>query len=166
MTPTDTVPVSAPTTVAVLTTGSTIGTLRACVALIGGELFAIDLKYVREVFPVDHLTPVPKMPAVIVGVANLRGTIMPLVDLRAVLNHNDVNGAQPFAIVVSHGTQQVGLLLDQVPEIRSLVKSDLLAPPSSQESAARPFLSAMVPLDGRMAGMVDVPTLLAKVEAS
>lgn len=140
------------------------GSLRVCVALIGGELFALDLRYVREVFPVEHLTPVPKMPSVIVGVANLRGTIMPLVDVRAALGLAGHAAGQKYAVVINHGTQQVGLLVDEVPEIRTIAKETLLAPPAQQDRAARPFISAMVSFEGRMGGMVEVPTLLAGVE--
>lgn len=140
------------------------GSLRVCLALIGGELFALDLRYVREVFPVEHLTPVPRLPSVIVGVANLRGTIMPLVDVRAALGLSGHMAGQRYAVVISHGIQQAGLLVDDVPEIRTVAKDTLLAPPAQQDRAARPFISAMVSFDGRMGGMVEVPTLLAGVE--
>ncbi len=140
------------------------GTLRVCLAMIGNELFAIDLRYVREVFPVEHLTPVPKMPSVIVGVSNLRGTIMPLVDVRSALGLSHDGGGQRYAIVISHGTQQVGLLVDDVPEIRTVAKDDLLATPAQQDRATRPFISALLPVEGRMGGVVEVPTLLARVE--
>lgn len=139
-------------------------TLRVCLAMIGGELFAIDLRYVREVFPVEHVTPVPKMPSVIVGVANLRGTIMPLVDVRSALGLSNVGTGQKFSVVIKHGQQQVGLLVDDVPEIRTVSKDALLAPPHQQDRASRPFISGVLPVEGRMGGVVEVPMLLAKVE--
>lgn len=55
---------------------------RVCLVVLGGESFAIDLRQVREVFELESMTPVPGMPASLVGVANLRGTIIPLADLR------------------------------------------------------------------------------------
>ncbi len=145
-------------------TAAASGNLRVCLAVIGGELFAIDLRYVREVFPVEHVTPVPKMPTVIVGVANLRGTIMPLVDVRSAMGMLSSAGAQKFAIVIRHGQQQVGLLVDEVPEIRTVSQEEFLAAPNQQERAARPFISSILPVEGRMGGVVEVPTLLAKVE--
>ncbi len=149
------------------TPAKTAGSLRVCLAAIGGELFAIDLRYIREVFPVEHVTPVPRMPSVIVGVANLRGTIMPLVDVRAALGTVSSTGGQKIAIVIKHGQQQVGLLVDDVPEIRTVSQEDFLTAPMSQEqgAGARPFVSAILPVEGRMGGVVEVPTLLAKVEA-
>ena len=140
------------------------GTLRVCLATIGNELFAIDLRYVREVFTVEDTTPVPRMPAVIVGVANLRGTIMPLVDVRSALGLGNAATGERFAVVIKHGTQQVGLLVDAVPEIRTVSRDEVLASPSQPDRAARPFISGILPVEGRMGGIVEVPALLARVE--
>ena len=140
-------------------------TLRVCLATIGQELFAIDLKFVREVFPVEHTTPVPRMPTVIVGVANLRGTIMPLVDMRSALGLSVAGGGQKFAVVIKCGAQQVGLLVDDVPEIRTVSREDVLASPNQREHGGRPFISGLLPVEGRMGGMVEVPALLARVES-
>ena len=92
-------------------------TFRACLFVIAGEWLAIDLRYVREVFPVESVTPVPKMPSVLVGVANLRGTVMPLVDIRPALGLPPAPVPQKLAVVIKHGPQQAGLLIDDVPEM-------------------------------------------------
>ncbi len=160
MTPTD-LPVVSRDTPAAATPGACV---RVCLAIIGHELFAIDLRYVREVFPVQHVTPVPKLPSVIVGVANLRGTIMPLIDVRSALGLSGATGDQPFAVVIKHGPQQVGLLVDDVPEIRTVSRDDVLASPTQSDRASRPFISAVLRVEGRMGGVVEVPSLLAKVE--
>ena len=60
-------------------------TVRVCLVTLCGELFAIDLGSVREVFELESVTPVPKMPPVFTGVTNVRGMIIPLVDLRPLL---------------------------------------------------------------------------------
>jgi purine-binding chemotaxis protein CheW len=56
-----------------------------CVLTLGGELFAIDLRHVSEVFEVEAVTVVPSMPSLLTGVTNLRGTVITLVDLRGSL---------------------------------------------------------------------------------
>ena len=56
-----------------------------CVLTLGGELFAIDLRHVSEVFEVEAVTAVPSMPSYLTGVTNLRGTVITLVDLRGAL---------------------------------------------------------------------------------
>ena len=99
--------------------------LRSCP---GGEQFTIDLQNVREVFVVESITPVPGMPAGLVGVTNLRGSVVPLLDLRQMIGLAAEN-AQRYAVVVKHGNWQVGVLVDTVPEIRTLSKDQFLPAP-------------------------------------
>lgn len=136
---------------------------RICLVTLGGELFAIDLRHVREVFELESVTPVPGMPSTLVGVANLRGTVMPLADLRPSLGIQSA-AAQPFVVVVRHAVQQVGILIDVVPEIRTIHPDDLLNATSRGMSESRPFLSGLVKIEERMSGMVEVQKLLACVE--
>ena len=109
--------------------------LRVCLVALGEESFAIDLGQVLEVFEPESITPVPGMPAALVGVTNLRGTIIPLVDLRAVLGVS-ASGLPKYTVVVRHGTQQVGILVEGIPKIRT-VRSDDLAAPSGHTVAER-----------------------------
>ncbi len=142
----------------------TESSIRVCVASLGGELFAIDLKYVREVFEVEHVTPVPGMPSTLTGVANLRGAVIPVADLRPVLSLGSHATPQKFAIVVRHETQQIGLLVDNVPEIRTVRRDDFLTTAAGGTPKARPFVSSILRVEDRMSGVVEVPTLLACVE--
>lgn len=139
-------------------------TFRACLFVIAGEWLAIDLRYVREVFPVESVTPVPKMPSVLVGVANLRGTVMPLVDIRPALGLPPAPVPQKLAVVIKHGPQQAGLLIDDVPEIRTVSADALLTPPTQPDRSAQPFIAALLPIDGKMGGLIEVPALLSIVE--
>jgi len=138
---------------------------RICVVTLGGECFAIDLRHVREVFELESITPVPGVSSTLVGVANLRGTVMPLADLRPSLGLPSAT-VQPFVVVVRHGQQQVGILIDAVPEIRTIRPDDLLAAPSKGLSESRPFLSGLVKIEERMSGMMEVQKLLACVEGT
>lgn len=136
---------------------------RICLFTLGGELFAIDLRHVREVFELESVTAVPGMPSSLVGVANLRGTVVPLADLRPALG---VSSSAPskYAVVVRHNSQQVGILIDDVPEIRTIHPDDLLAASTQGVTESRPFLSGLLKIEERMSGMVEVPKLMACVE--
>lgn len=138
---------------------------RICLITLGGELFAIDLRHVREVFELESVTPVPGMPASLVGVANLRGTVVPLADLRPSLGVS-ASAAPKYAVVVRHGAQQVGILIDEVPEIRTIHADDMLAASARGVTESRPFLSGLLKIEDRMSGMVEVSRLLASVEGS
>jgi purine-binding chemotaxis protein CheW len=138
---------------------------RVCLIAIGGELFAIDLRHVREVFELESITPIPGMPASLVGVANLRGTIIPLADLRPSLGM--LPAATPkFAVVVRQGNQQIGILIDEVPEIRTIHPDDILTASAEGVIDGRPILSCLLKVEDRMSGMVEVSRLLASVEGT
>lgn len=136
---------------------------RICLMSLGGELFAVDLRQVREVFEPESVTPVPGMPAMLVGVANLRGTVMPLADLRPSLGVSS-HGDQKLAVVVRHGQQQVGILIDEVPEIRTIHSDDLVSAASRGLAETRPFVSGLAKIEERMSSVMDVSKLLACVE--
>lgn len=138
---------------------------RICLITLGGEWFAIDLRHVREVFELESVTPVPGMPASLVGVANLRGTVVPLTDLRPQLGVS-ATAAPKYAVVVRHGAQQVGILIDEVPEIRTIHPDDLLSASARGVTESRPFLSGLLKIEDRMSGMVEVARLLASVEGA
>ena len=139
-------------------------TVRAAIISMGGELFTIELTSVREVFVVESITPVPGMPSGLVGVTNLRGTVVPLLDLRPMFALND-NAPLPYAVVVKHGSWQVGVLVDAVPEIRTLLKSEFIPAPTGTGAGAFPFVSTVVKLEDRLRGVLETSAVLSHFEA-
>src|SRR5437867_2813431 len=89
--------------------------LRVCIFTVGAEPFAFDLRRVREVVVLDELTAVPAAPPQIVGVANLRGDVLPIVDPSRLLGTAiRRTGRRRRALVVTGGGAHVGLLIDDV----------------------------------------------------
>jgi purine-binding chemotaxis protein CheW len=138
-------------------------TMRAAIVSIGGELFTIDLQSVREVFVVESITPVPGMPSGLVGVTNLRGTVIPLLDLRTMFGLNS-DAAMRYAVVVQHGNWQVGVLVDTVPEIRTLARDQFLPAPTGTGEGAFPFVSTVVKLEDRLRGVLETSVVLSHFE--
>ena len=138
-------------------------TMRAAIISLGGELFTIDLKSVREVFVVESITPVPGMPSGLVGVTNLRGTVIPLLDLRPMFGLNS-DATLQYAVVVQHGNWQVGVLVDTVPEIRTIAKDQFLPAPAGTGEGARPFVSTVVQLEDRLRGVLETSAMLSYLE--
>jgi purine-binding chemotaxis protein CheW len=154
------------TTQGVLETGQqAAGTAasRMCLITLGGELFAMELSHVSEVFEVDSITPVPGAPSTLTGVANLRGTVIPLADLRSSLGLAVSDTALKYAVVVRHGNQQVGILVDTVPEIRTVHQDEFLAAPAQTSANGQSLVSALLRVEERMSGVVEVPRLLTTV---
>ncbi|HEY5931464.1 MAG TPA: chemotaxis protein CheW [Nitrospira sp.] len=137
--------------------------LRVCLVAWGEETFAIDLRQVREVFEPESITPVPGMPAALVGVTNLRGTIIPLADLRAALGVS-ISVMLKYAVVLRHGTQQVGILVEDVPEIRTIQLDDLVAPSTRTAAERRPMISAFFKTGNKLSAILEMSRLLASIE--
>jgi purine-binding chemotaxis protein CheW len=90
-------------------------TLRACVFTLAGTTYAFDVKSVEEVVVFDDATPVPRAPAYVLGVANLRGRVVPLVDVRALLGLAAGRpGRDLTGLVIRAGGWQVAMNVDAV----------------------------------------------------
>ncbi|MBS0152655.1 MAG: purine-binding chemotaxis protein CheW [Nitrospira sp.] len=141
------------------------GSWKACLVTLGGELFAIDLRQVLEVFELDTITPVPGMPPSLVGVANVRGTVVPLADLRRSLGVSPSTTSR-YAVVVRHDAHQIGLLIDEVPEIRWMLPEDLLEHSGTSRTGEPSLLSGLIRVENRVSRMLEIPALVASVEAA
>lgn len=141
------------------------GTMRAAIVSLGGELFTIDLQNVREVFVVESITPVPGMPAGLVGVTNLRGSVVPLLDLRQMIGLATETTLK-YAVVIKHGNWQVGVLVDTVPEIRTLSKDQFLPAPVGTGDGGNPFVSTVVNLEDRLRGVLETSVVLSHFEGT
>lgn len=137
-----------------------------CLLTLGGELFAIDLRHVSEVFEVESVTAVPGMPGYLTGVTNLRGTVITLVDLRGSLGLPAGRAVLPIAVVVRHGARQVGVLVDHVPEIHTVAREQLLPAMQAGPAGARPCVSAVLRVDQRLGGVLEVPQVFAQVDGA
>lgn len=143
---------------------------RVCLIKISGELFAVDLRSAREVFPIESVTPIPGVLPILFGVTNLRGMVIPLVDLRLLMELPAAGSAPHLALVIHHGENQVGVPVDQVPEIVIVQPDQFLHGEQDGQQAgqtsARPAVSAVLRLEERVAGFLDIPTLLAQLEGA
>lgn len=137
--------------------------VRVAIISLAGEQFTLDLQHVREVFVVESITPVPAMPSGLVGVTNLRGMVVPLLDLRQMFGLS-TEAALRYAVVLKHGTWQVGVLVDTVPEIRTLTKDQFMPAPTGTGDGANPFVSSVVKLEDRIRGVLEASAVLSHFE--
>ena len=144
------------------TVGQTIPS-RCCLFAIGQETLAVDLKHVREVFRVESITPVPGLPSVLLGVANLRGTVIPLADLRVLMGMQRLSRPK-YAAVVGQGGTQIAIIIDDVPEILTLDGGDSLEEIYVEPVMTSSFLSGRLHVAGWTGGLIEVSRLLAAVE--
>ena len=136
---------------------------RVCLLSLADESFVIDLRYVREVFEVTSITPVPGAPSILSGVANLRGNVMPIADLRSALGLPIWGTAPKYAVVIQQGVQQIGVLVDKVPELRDLLPDEYITAATQSPDGAHPFVTSILRIADRMGSLIEVPALLSYV---
>jgi chemotaxis signal transduction protein len=118
---------------------------------LGGEHYALRVEDVLEVAEYGEAAAVPGAPATVLGVRNLRGSVLAVVDLAAIF---DVarTGSPQRVVVVEHRGRRCGLAVEEVLGVDSL--------PDAREDVDSPHLSGAVLVDGALVGLVDVGTVL------
>ena len=129
---------------------------------IGGEQYGVDIMSVREIKEWSNVTHLPKQPDYVRGVLNLRGVVLPIIDLRCRFGQG-LTECTPthIIIVVQMEGRQVGLLADRVLDIVAFEKNDIQPVPNVARSAQARFLSGLVTVDGAMIALIDLGCLLA-----
>lgn len=128
--------------------------------------YSVDIMSVREIRGWTRATPLPHAPAYVRGVINLRGTVLPVVDLSTRLGMPPVEGdARNVIIVVQVGSQTAGLLVDAVSDILALPQAELQTPPELAADTAHSFIRALTIVDGRMIRVLDLTAVLPESKA-
>jgi purine-binding chemotaxis protein CheW len=129
---------------------------------IGDDQYGVDIMAVREIKGWTSITYLPKQPDYVRGVLNLRGVMVPIIDLRCRFGQG-LTEATPLHIfiVVQIGATQVGLLADRVLDIVSFEASSIQSVPHIAQTARADFLSGLVTLDKAMIALIDLPNLLS-----
>ncbi len=134
---------------------------------LGAEEFCIDIQAVRELRGYDTVTRLANAPDYLKGVVNLRGLIVPIVDLRLKLGLGEASyTAFTVVIVLAIGSQQVGVVVDSVSDVISLEAGQIKPPPPSGPDFRHEYLSGIATVDQRLLQLTDLSVLLADVTAS
>lgn len=129
---------------------------------IGSDQYGVDIMAVREIKGWSEITHLPKQPDYVRGVLNLRGVMVPIIDLRCRFGQG-LTEATPMhiVIIVQVEDMQVGLLADRVLDIVSFEPSQVQPVPRAAQSARIDFLSGLVTIEGGMIAIIDLPHLLS-----
>lgn len=113
---------------------------------VDGQSYGIAIASVREIICWTQVTPLPNQPAFTRGVLNLRGTVVPVHDLRTRLSGGRTEATETHVIVIVYlGTQTLGILVDAVSDILTVAPEDMKVPPQGVESIAS---AALVSTEG------------------
>ncbi len=147
------------------------GSLQYLTFSLNGEMFAVGILNVKEIIEYGGLTQVPMMPAFIHGVINLRGAVVPVIDLSArFANHSTRIGKRTCIVimeVVEGDTRHdIGIMVDMVSEVLEIPASDIEPPPSFGARIRADFISGMGKIAGRFVILLNIAKILSTEEIS
>lgn len=137
--------------------------------MLGGEVFAIGILHIKEIIEYGHLTTVPMMPAFIRGVINLRGAVVPVVDLASRFGGKPGEVTRRSCIVilelqVEEETQVIGVVVDAVNEVLEIAAADVEPPPSFGTRIRSDFIAGMGKVQERFIIILNVNKILSTEE--
>lgn len=131
---------------------------------IGEQIYGVEITTVREIRAWNGATSLPNTREYVVGVINLRGTIVPIFDLRARFGEGKTSPTKNHVVVVmSVGEKWVGILVDAVSDILTVQRNDIHVVPEGN-SIDTELLSGIITHDSQMVGLIDLHAVVGKVE--
>jgi len=128
---------------------------------IGAQEFCVDIMAIREIRGWTQATALPQSPGFVRGVINLRGAVLPIVDLAARLGFESSETTARHVIIVAQiGAQLVGLLVDAVSDILTVTDDVIQPTPDVASDSAKTFVRGLMAIDGRMISLISLDHLL------
>ncbi len=132
---------------------------------LGAELYGVEVSRVHEIIPLQTTTRVPRAPSFVEGVTNLRGKVIPVVDLRRRFGLPAADHTRASRIVVVEiGDQVVGIIVDGVSEVLRVNASTVEPPSPVVGSAESEYLHGIAKLPERLVILLDLDRVLARDE--
>lgn len=114
---------------------------------LGQDTIALPVVSVMEVLTRQPLTPIPRAPRHVFGLINLRGQVIPAVDLRTLLSYPPRPESDTyFLLIIGTGEQAFGVIVDEIGDVRHIDERDWQPIPPTLLSQRRPFVSGVLPV--------------------
>lgn len=137
--------------------------------LLNNEVFAMDIATVREIIQHASMTVVPLMPDFVRGVINLRGAVVPVIDLQSRFGRNNSSIGKKTCIVIFDASrqgekQELGLMVDSVSEVIDISDANIESTPTFGTSIAREFIRGLGKVDKAFIPIIDTDRALSMDE--
>ena len=133
---------------------------------IGDQEFCVNIMSVREIRGWTPATALPQTPSFVKGVINLRGAVLPIVDLAARMGLAMTEPSERHVIIVTRiQEQQVGLLVDAVCDIITVDESTIQQTPDVACDTVKTFVKGLLAMDGRMISLISLDNVLPALNA-
>lgn len=133
--------------------------------IMAGEEYGVDILCVQEIRGWESATPLPNAPPHIKGVINLRGTIVPIIDLRQCFGLQAIEYTAVTVVIVlkvksAEGSRIMGMVVDAVSDVYALAQADMRPAPDLGKSVNTDFIKGLVTVNKRMVILLDIDRLL------
>ncbi|MDZ4662123.1 MAG: chemotaxis protein CheW [Pseudomonadota bacterium] len=133
--------------------------------ILKGQPYGVPIGAVREINRVTEITPVPQTPAFVAGVINLRGKVIPVVDLRMKLGMPNTQQTKQTCIIVIEGqSEQVGMIVDSVSGVVDLSEDQIEPRPTMGNEDKLNYVLGMGKIDNNVVILIDIVKALNKEE--
>jgi len=134
---------------------------------LGGETYGVDILRVKEIRGWSPVTRIPHSPAHVLGVLNLRGAIVPIIDLRLrfVLQSAEFSPTTVIIVLSLHtedGVRECGVVVDGVSDVVDIPADAIKPPPSLSSGKSSDFISGIATVDDKMLIVLNVDDLVAR----
>ena len=144
---------------------STAATSQFLTFLLGAEQYGVEILKVREIRGYSAVTPIPNTTSYIKGVINLRGTVVPVVDLRAKFSMSTAEYNKfTVIIVVTVGAKVTGLVVDAVSDVLDVPAAEMRVAPDLGARVDTRFIRGMATIGDQMTVLLDIDRLLSEDE--
>ncbi|MPN10160.1 Chemotaxis protein CheW [bioreactor metagenome] len=128
---------------------------------LGEEVFGLEIRYVTEIIGLQPITRIPEVAAYIKGIINLRGKIIPVIDMRLKFGKEPVEYNDRTCIIVID-TQElvVGLIVDRVSEVVTIEDDSVVPPPDQRTGIKNRYIQGIGTVDGNVKLLLDCKMLL------
>lgn len=118
---------------------------------IAGVEYAVDIKYVTDIIKLMPITATPKVPKYIKGIINLRGQVVPIVDMRIRFGKEEEEYTDSTCIIkMEYQGLPLGILVDAVSEVADIENAKIMSPPKSNDVKHNRFVNGISNLNGRV----------------
>lgn len=140
--------------------------------VLGGEVYGLGILNIKEIIDYGHLTEVPMMPTFVRGVINLRGSVVPVIDLMVRFGKGNTAIAKRTGIVIVETInetdtvlhQDIGVIVDAVNEVVDIEEKDIEPPPSFGTGIRQDFISGMAKRNDRFVILLNINKVLSIAE--
>ena len=154
--------VAEPTHAIESTLSETHGTIQLVSFELAKEIYGIEITKVREIILITEVTAIPQTPHYVRGLINLRSTVIPVIDLRALFGLPEGEKTDESRIMVLHAAgKTIGIMVDAVSEVLRVKKDQIAPPPPTVVALGKEYLTGLVKLEKQLLILLDIDKILS-----